>query len=143
MPRKCIYIPTDETPRREIEDLKRRQISTWLFTLWKVCKITLPWKQNICNIFNIFMYPERKCLTFYFSFPWLLLRLNLFVYIYWNWVSLLLWLVCPYSLTVFLSCYGQCLFMCVFGSLGCELLRKVITMSYVSRFPLPKHTAGA
>ena len=55
----------------------------------------------IC-IFNICMYPGRKCLTFYFSFPWLLPRLNLFVYIYWNWVSLLLWLVCPYSLPVFL-----------------------------------------
>ena len=46
----------------------------------------------------------------------------------------------PIFFAVFLSCYSV---MHVFGSLSCELLQKVITISYLSRFPLPKHTASA
>lgn len=59
-------------------------------------------------------------------------------------------LVCVYLLELSFSSSVTCLpiffaaiVMRVFGSLSCELLQKVITISYLSRFPLPKHTASA
>ena len=89
--------------------------------------------QNIFNIFNICVFPGRKCLTFYFSFPWLLLRLNLFVCIYWKLVSLLLPPVCLYW-PVFLFCCSQYLFMCLFVWRGCELHQRVITFFFFFLF---------
>ena len=58
-------------------------------------------------------------------------------------------LVCVYLLELSFSSvtclpiFFAAIVMRVFGSLSCELLQKVITISYLSRFPLPKHTASA